>query len=116
MDQLHIEELTALTTIGIHDWEKATLQKVSLDITLACDCSTISKHDDIKDAYDYDAISQKLLEYLKDEKTDLIETLAEKLTHYLHEITGSAEIKLKLTKPGAIKAAKRVAVSLEGQF
>ena len=116
MDLLHIHELTAQTTIGIHEWEKAVLQKIILNTDLACDCGKIAQNDRIADAYDYDTISHNIVEFLARERTELIETLADKLAHYIHELTESKWIKINLIKPGAIKLAKRIAVTIERNF
>lgn len=116
MDTLHIRDFKAETTIGVNDWEKAILQVVRLDIDLKIDCQTIAKQDDIKDAVDYDLLCQNLAEYLGATKTELIETLAEKIASYLRENFGINGLKLSLYKDGAVRQAKTVGVTIERQY
>ena len=112
MDLLHIHDFKIMTIVGMHTWEQQTQQSVMLDIDIACDCKELAQTDQIDQAINYDTVCEYLLTHFKEEKTALIETLAEKIAQSLLRLTGSSEIYLKLSKPGATRYAKTIAVSL----
>jgi dihydroneopterin aldolase len=115
MDKVFIEGLEADTVIGIHDWERRIRQKLRLDIELGFDNRVPAASDDVADTLDYDAISRRLTVFVRESEFGLVETLAERCAALLIEEFNVAWLRLKLTKPGAVRNATAVGVIIERQ-
>jgi len=112
-DIVFIRGLEVQTVIGIFDWERKIKQTVCLDIDMLADVSKASLSDHIDDALDYNALSIRLIAFIASSEFQLIETLAEKICALILEEFNTSWVKLKLSKPGAIKEAKEVGVLIE---
>ena len=115
MDKVFIEGLEIDTVIGIHDWERRIRQTLRLDIELGFDNRVPAASDDVADTLDYDAISQRLTAYVQASEFGLVETLAERCAALVIEEFGVAWLRLKLSKPGAVRNAVAVGVIIERQ-
>ncbi|MBF0281128.1 MAG: dihydroneopterin aldolase [Zetaproteobacteria bacterium] len=113
MDKVHIEGLEIRTVIGIYDWEREIRQTVRLDLEMAWDIRKAAESDCINDTLDYKAVSKRLIEYVEQSSFGLIESLAEACANIvLHEFHVS-QLRLKMSKPGAVRGSENVAVSIE---
>ena len=113
MDRVFIEALEIETTIGIYDWERKIRQKVVLDIEMAFDNRIPAATDEIADTLDYKAVSKRLIAFVSQADYGLVETLAEACCKIIISEFSVAQVKLKLSKPGAVRGAKAVGVILE---
>lgn len=112
MDKIFITALRAETVIGIYDWEKATRQRVIVDLELDTDIRRAAQTDDIVDTINYKSISKRLVRYIEDSRYELIETLAERLAKLLIDEFGVARVALTLHKPGALSDADDVGMKI----
>ncbi|HET7932412.1 MAG TPA: dihydroneopterin aldolase [Rhodanobacteraceae bacterium] len=113
MDVVFIEGLSIETVIGIYDWERRIRQPVVLDIEMGFDNTRPAASDAIGDTLDYKAISKRLIGFVEAASFQLVETLAERCAAILREEFGVAWVRLKLSKPGAVRGAKAVGVVVE---
>ncbi|MER3546522.1 MAG: dihydroneopterin aldolase [Rhodanobacteraceae bacterium] len=113
MDIVFIEGLTIETTIGIYDWERRVRQPVTLDVEIAFDNTKPAASELIEHALDYKRVSKRLIAFVEASEFQLVETLAERCAQLLREEFGVAWLRLKLSKPGAVRGAKSVGVILE---
>ena len=113
MDKVFIEALEIECVIGIYDWERKILQPIVLDIEMAFDNRVPAASEDIVDTLDYKAISKRLIQFVGDSSFGLVEALAENCCRIILEEFGVAQVKLKLSKVGAVRGAKAVGVLLE---
>lgn len=113
MDLICIEGLQVQTIIGIHPWERTTLQTVCLDVEMAHDNSRAAATDCIADTLDYHAVSQRLIAIIEQSQDQLIETLAERCAHAIQQEFGVSWVRLKLKKPAAIPTAIAAIVCIE---
>jgi 7,8-dihydroneopterin aldolase/epimerase/oxygenase len=113
MDIVFIEDLRIDTVIGIYDWERRVRQTLSLDIEMAFDNTVPAASDDIKDTLNYKEVSKRLMTYVSESSFGLVETLAERCASIIREEFGVAWVRLKLSKPGAVRGAKAVGVCIE---
>ena len=113
MDIVFIEGLTIETTIGIYDWERRVRQPVTLDIELAFDNTKPAASEKIGDTLDYKLVSKRLIAFVESSEFQLVETLAERCAQILREEFGVAWLRLKLSKPGAVRGARAVGVIIE---
>jgi len=115
MDKVFIEGLEADTVIGIHDWERRIRQTLRLDIELGFDNTVPAATDDVADTLDYDAISQRLTAFVQRSEFGLVETLAERCAALVIAEFNVSWLRLKLSKPGAVRNAAAVGVIIERQ-
>lgn len=113
MDIVFIEDLRIDTVIGIYDWERRIRQTVAVDLEMAFDNTRPAASDDIADTLDYKAVSKRLIGYVEAAEFQLVETLAERCAAIVREEFGVAWVRLKLSKPGAVRGARAVGVCIE---
>ena len=113
MDIVYISDLKVDTVIGIYDWERRIRQTVSLDLEMAADISRAAASDHIDDALNYKAIGKRIIQYIEDSDFQLVETLAERVAQLVLEDFGVAWLKLRLSKPGALRGSRDVGVIIE---
>jgi len=113
MDRVCIEGLEARTVIGIYDWEQKLRQRVRLDLEMGWDVAKAASSDAIEDALDYKAVAHRLIAFIEQRRFALLETLAEECARIVIEEFGAPWVRLKASKPGALRRAKNVAVIVE---
>ena len=113
MDHVFIEGLEIEALIGIYDWERRIRQPLVFDLEMAFDNRVPAASDDIADTLDYKAVSKRLIEYVSASDFGLVETLAERCAAIVLDEFNVSRVKLKLSKPGAVRGAKAVGVCLE---
>lgn len=113
MDIVYIRDLKIETVIGIFDWERRIRQTVSLDLEMASDIRKAAASDDIKDALDYKAVSKRLIAFVGESEFLLVETMAEKIAAIVLDEFNVPWLRLRLSKPGAVRGAQDVGVIIE---
>ena len=113
MDKVFIEALEIECVIGIYDWERKIRQLVVLDIEMGFDNRKPAASDDIADTLDYKAVSKRLIEFVSGSEFGLVETLAERCCAIIIGEFAVGQVKLKLSKMGAVRGARAVGVILE---
>ena len=112
-DTVFIKGLRVKAVIGIYEWERRIRQEVVADIEMDADLKGIDKSDDIADTLDYKAIAKRARQLIADSRVQLIETLAEQLASAIINEFGVARVRVRLTKPGAVRGSEGVGVSIE---
>ena len=113
MDIVFIEDLRIETVIGIYDWERRIRQTVALDIEMRFDNTRPAATDRIDDTLDYKAVSKRLIAFVEASEFQLVETLAERCAGIITGEFGVQHVRLKLSKPGAVRGSKAVGVMIE---
>ena len=112
-DHVFIEGLTIEALIGIYDWERRIRQPLVFDIEMAFDNRKPAASDAIEDTLDYKAVSKRLIAFVSASDFGLVETLAERCAALILDEFGVQHVKLKLSKPGAVRGARAVGVLIE---
>jgi len=112
-DRVLIEGLEIRTVIGIYDWEREIRQSVRLDLEMVWDISKAAASDDIADTLDYKAVSKRLIAFVEGSSFGLIEALAEHCARIVLEEFHVPWLRLKMSKPGAVRGSENVAVVIE---
>ena len=115
MDRVFIENLTIETVIGIFDWERDIKQAVSIDLEMDFDIRKAASTDSIADTLDYKAVSKRLIHFIEQSQFQLVEALAERCAAIVLDEFPVARLKLKLSKPGAVRGSSAVGVMIERQ-
>jgi dihydroneopterin aldolase len=113
MDKVFIEALEIETLIGIYDWERKIRQPLQFDIEMGFDNRVPAASDAIADTLDYKAVSKRLIAFVSASEYGLVETLAERCAELILAEFPVATLRLKLSKPGAVRGAKAVGVIIE---
>ena len=113
MDIVFITDLKIETIIGIYDWEREVKQVVSLDLEMGHDIRQAAAADDIQYALNYKAVAKRLIKYIENSEFFLLETMAEEVTKIVLQEFDVQWLKLKVSKPGALRGAKNVGIQIE---
>lgn len=111
-DKVFIEGLCVITTIGAYDWEQTIKQKLVLDIEMEWDNKPAGLSDDVNQCLDYAQVSQQVIVHIENNNFALIERVAEEVAALLIKQFSIPWVKIKVSKPGAVAAAKNVAVEI----
>ncbi len=113
MDIVYIRDLRIDTIIGIYDWEREVRQTVSIDLEMASDIRKAAETDDIQYALNYKAVSKRLIAYVENRNALLVETLAEEIAQVIRAEFNVPWLRLRLSKPGAVRGARDVGLLIE---
>lgn len=103
MDLISIEQLKADAIIGIYKKERITPQPIIIDMDLFFQANQAAVTDSINYALDYHVICKEIHEFVSQSQFQLIETLAEAIVQRLWLNPLILKIKLKVSKPEALK-------------
>ena len=113
MDHVFIEGLEIDALIGIYDWERRVRQTLVFDIEMAFDNRVPAATDDIAHTLNYKAVSKRVIAYVQASEFGLVETLAERVAQIILDEFDVRRLRLKLSKPGAVRGARAVGVVIE---
>ncbi len=113
MDKVFIEGLEIDALIGIYDWERRIRQTLRFDLEMGFDNRVPAASDDIVDTLNYKAVSKRLVELVEQSDYGLVETLAERCAAAVLDEFDVRWLRLKLSKPGAVRGAQAVGVIIE---
>ncbi len=113
MDIVYIRDFKIDTVIGMFQWERRIQQTLSLDLEMAWDIRPAAASDAIVDALDYRAVSERLKAHVSSAHFQLVETLAESIWVILRDEFHVPWLRLRVSKPGAVRGAFDVGVLIE---
>jgi len=98
--------------IGIHKHEKVNKQKIVFNLVIDVNQNTLPDENTISSIVDYEKITKKLENLIKNKNYNFLESLAEDSFKEIFEDKKINTIKIKIEKPDAIKNAKSVGVEV----
>jgi len=113
MDIVYIRDLKVDTIIGIYDWEREVRQTVSLDLEMAFDISEAARTDNIEYTLNYKAVAKRLIGFIEGSEFLLVETMADQAAAIVRDEFGVSWLRLRLSKPGAVRGSRDVGVIIE---
>ena len=113
MDIVYIRDLQIETIIGIFDWEREVKQIVSLDLDMAHDIQKAAATDDIQYTLDYKSVGKRLISFIEQSEFFLVETMAEEVARIVLEEFSVPWLKLRVSKPGALRGSSDVGILIE---
>lgn len=113
MDIVFINDLRIETIIGIYDWEREVKQTVSVDLEMAHDILRAAETDDIQYALNYKAVGKRIIEFVESSQFLLVETMAEQIAAIIQNEFKVPWLRLRLSKPGALRGSRDVGILIE---
>jgi len=113
MDIVYIRELQVETVIGIYDWEREVRQTVSLDLEMGTDIRAAAATEDIESTLNYKTVAKRLIAFISQSEFLLVETMAEEIAQIVQDEFNVPWLRLRLSKPGAVRGARDVGVIIE---
>ena len=113
MDKVFIEALEIETVIGIYDWERKVRQPLLFDVEMGFDNRVPAASDVIADTLNYKAVSKRLIAFVSESSFQLVETLAERCAALILDEFGVKHVRIKLSKPAAVRGARAVGEIVE---
>jgi len=113
MDKVLIEGLRVNAVIGVFEWERQIEQPVLIDLVMSVDTRAAALSDDIQDAVNYALVAEQVAELTKSLKSQLLETLANKMAEMiLNNFSAVQTVQVKVKKPLAVKGAQAVGIEI----
>jgi dihydroneopterin aldolase/D-erythro-7,8-dihydroneopterin triphosphate epimerase len=112
MDKILIKDLRLRCIIGINEFERREKQDVTINIVIWSNLTEAAKTDDIRKTVDYKEITKGIIKLVEGSEFCLVETLAEKIAESCLEHAGIKKVRVTLEKPGALRFARSVGVSI----
>lgn len=110
MDFIFIEELRLETLIGVYDWERHRRQTVQLDLEIGLRDLRAAASDAVADTVDYGEVAARLRRLAAESSFALIEALAESVATIVLEEFHAGWVKVRVTKLGLMRDARRVGI------
>lgn len=103
--KLFIKDLELSTIIGLHAWELKKPQIVYTNIEITLDISKAATSDDIADSLNYEALSDSLVAWAKEQNYTLLEAFGMGIIKFIQDFHPSNIncIKLQVEKKGVVK-------------
>jgi dihydroneopterin aldolase len=110
-DQIHIEQLEISTRIGVPEKERATPQRLTVSISFWPYYDQRDMADEIDNAVNYSIVAEETKNFVRDQSTSLIETLADRLAMHLLKTFRIQRVTVELRK-FPLEDAKHVSVTV----
>ena len=109
---IFIKDFIIHEIIGIHDHEKVKKQKIKFNIVIDVNQNTLPNENDLKSIINYEKITKKLENLVKNNKYNFLESLAEDSFVEIFKDKRISSVKIKIEKPDAIKNASSAGVEI----
>ena len=113
-DCIEIRDLMVRAIVGINDEERVNRQDVVINLTIWSDLRDSGRTDDIDDTINYRTLAKLVIELVEESSFFLVEKLGTEIALLSLEFSGSIErVRVTVEKPGAIRFARSVGVTIE---
>jgi dihydroneopterin aldolase/D-erythro-7,8-dihydroneopterin triphosphate epimerase len=112
MDKILIKDLRLRCILGIDEFERREKQDVTINVVIWSNLTEAAKTDDIRKTVDYKEITKRIIRLVESSEFRLVETLAEKVAESCLEHARIQKVKVTVEKPGALRFARSVGVSI----
>ncbi len=112
-DTIFIKNLLIRGIIGINPDERVNKQDILINIEMQADTSPAAQSDDIVHAVNYRTITKKVIKLVEDTSYFLVEKLVQEIANVCLENQQVAKVRVTVEKPGAIRFAESVGITIE---
>ena len=110
-DRIHIEQLEISAHVGVPEKERATPQRLTVSISFWPYHEQRDMSDRIDNTVNYSAVAEETKNFVRDQSTNLIETLADRLAIHLLRAFRIQKVTVELRK-FPLEDAKHVSVTV----
>jgi 7,8-dihydroneopterin aldolase/epimerase/oxygenase len=110
-DRIHIEQLEIFTRIGVPEKERSTPQRLTVTISFWPYHDQRDLADKIDNTVNYSMVAEETKNFVRDQSTNLIETLADRLATHLLRTFRIQKVTVELRK-FPLEDAKYVSVTV----
>lgn len=114
-DAILIRGLKVWAIIGVHPWERRIPQTLILDLDMSADIRAAAASEDLTRTVDYATVSERLSAFIRAERFQLIETLAERCAALVLSEFAVQQLRFRVSKPEAVPSAEAVCVEIVRQ-
>lgn len=111
-DTIFLHDMRVETVVGIWEWERRIRQTVSIDLEMGGDIRRAAAADHIDATLNYKAVAKRVQQFAGQSSYQLVETLAQKIAELVLDEFDVPWIRVRVSKPGAIRGARDVGVSI----
>jgi FolB domain-containing protein len=112
-DQIHIKDLLLRTIVGINPEERVNKQDVLINITLYTDHRAAGESDNIEDAVNYKTIAKAIIKLVEESQFYLVEKMAVEISKVCLRDERVLRAVVTVEKPGALRFARSVGVTVD---
>ena len=107
-----ISQINVICSIGIHDFERAKKQRITVDLEVLLSTDKEPQADTIEQALNYDTIREMVIEIVTSRHFDLQETLARTIFDAVLALSTVDALMVRTAKPDVYEDVKSVAYQL----
>ena len=107
-----ISQVNVISSIGIHDFERAEKQRITVDLEVLLSADKEPQVDNIEQALNYDTIREMAIEIATSRHFDLQETLARTIFDAVQALSTVDALMVRTAKPDVYEDVQSVAYQL----
>jgi dihydroneopterin aldolase len=107
-----ISQVNVISSIGIHDFERAEKQRITVDLEVLLSADKEPQVDNIEQALNYDTIREIVIKIATTRHFDLQETLARTIFDAVQALSTVDALMVRTAKPDVYEDVKSVAYQL----
>jgi dihydroneopterin aldolase len=107
-----ISQVNVISSIGIHDFERAEKQRITVDLEVLLSADKEPQVDNIEQALNYDTIREIVIKIATSRHFDLQETLARTIFDAVQALSTVDALMVRTAKPDVYEDVKSVAYQL----
>jgi dihydroneopterin aldolase/D-erythro-7,8-dihydroneopterin triphosphate epimerase len=113
VDRILIKDLLVSGIVGINPDERVNRQDILINVTMFADTAAAAVSDDISDAVNYRTVTKAIISHVEQGEPMLVERLVAEIADIcLGADERVAEVEVTVEKPGALRFARSVGVSI----
>ncbi len=112
-DRIEIKDLLLRTIIGINSDERHDRQDVLINLALYTDTRPAGRSDELRDTLDYRALTKRVITLVEESRFYLVERLAAAIADLCLEDARVERVSVTVEKPGALRFARSVGVTID---
>lgn len=113
MDKVIIKDLLLRGIVGINDEERVNRQDILVNVVMWADTTAAGRSDDIADAVNYRTVAKRIIAHVEEGEPYLVERLVQEIADICLDADDRvAEVEVTVEKPGAVRFARSVGVTI----
>ena len=110
IDCIVVRDIRARTIVGLHDWERRSVQDVLIDLSVEADLSAAARTDTVQGGLDYGTLVRDVVAYVESVSRHTLEALALDVAGVAAWSPAVRRVSARVAKPSAERLARRIAV------